>query len=128
MGKQFAPKTPAETTLLMPEDQSAALFDPQSGRLLTTFKKPSEQSWMPSTALFIPDGRHVAIAWLDASIGYYETATGKLLRTYTGHRGEISAMRFLPGEQKLISASDDGTCLIWDVSPKALAEGKKSKD
>ncbi len=82
---------------------------------------------MPSTALFTQDGQHVVIAWIDASIGYYETATGKLLRTYTGHRGEICTMRFLPGEQKLISASDDGTCLIWDVSPKALSAWKEKK-
>jgi hypothetical protein len=36
-------------------------------------------------------------------------------------------MHFLPGEQRLISASDEGTCLIWDVSPKALSAWNEKK-
>ncbi|HQR05366.1 MAG TPA: sigma-70 family RNA polymerase sigma factor [Gemmatales bacterium] len=126
LGNDSAPKTPVATTLQIPEKTMAALFDLPSGKLLGSYKNPNEQSWMPSTALFTHDGQHVVIAWNDASIGFYETATGKLLRTYTGHRGEISAMRFLDGEKRLATASDDGTCLIWDVSLKALSEGKKT--
>lgn len=128
LGKQFAPQTPESSTLAFPEEASAALFNSQTGKFIRAFEMPHKQSWMPSTALFTQDGKHVVIAWNDAAISYYETATGKLLRTYTGHRGDISTLRFIEGEQKLISASDDGTCLIWDVSAKALTEGKKNKD
>jgi hypothetical protein len=47
----------------------------------------------------------------------YETATGGIRRRLAGHRGPVPQVQFTPDGTRLISVSDDGTGLVWDVSP-----------
>lgn len=56
------------------------------------------------------DGRKVPV---DCVIRLWDLATGKLIRTYSGHDSWVSAVAFMPDGKHLISASWDRTIRIW---------------
>ena len=43
-------------------------------------------------------------------------ATQQELGRVKAHRGSISALAFSPDGQRLLSASEDATALVWDVA------------
>ena len=65
-----------------------------------------------------PDGRRIASASLDG-MRLWETASGRLLATPTGHTDRVTACRF--GGDALLSGSRDGALRLWDV--EALSAG-----
>ncbi len=83
---------------------SGLAFSPD-GRLLAAF--PSDQAVLRSGKA--PDPT-------DPTIRVYEIATRRELRRLDGHRGPVSAAAFAPDGRSLISAGDDGTAVVWDVS------------
>lgn len=54
-------------------------------------------------------------------IRIWDLVSGKLLRLLEGHRNIINQLQLFEDERKLISASDDGTVLVWDISGLAPA-------
>jgi WD40 repeat protein len=68
-----------------------------------------------------PDGRRVASASADRSIGVFDVATGEVT-TLTGHDGEVNSVAFSPDGKLLASASDDGMIWIWTLAPQPHRE------
>jgi WD40 repeat protein len=64
-----------------------------------------------------PDGKYLATA-SGAVIFLHEPATGKVVRELRGHLDSVQALAFSADGQKLLSGSDDGTALIWDLRGK----------
>jgi hypothetical protein len=64
---------------------------------------------------FSPDGRTVAVAHRDGTIGLYETATGQLRRILVGHRSHCGAMVFTPDGSRLLTGGGDHSVLVWAV-------------
>jgi hypothetical protein len=62
-----------------------------------------------------PDGRLLATGGYDAKIVLWDAATGKQLRTLSGHNGAIFSLAFSPDGNLLASASADQTIKIWRV-------------
>lgn len=52
----------------------------------------------------------------DKTIKLSEFPSGKHIRTFTGHLGEIIGLTFSPDEKYILSASTDGTTRLWDIS------------
>ncbi len=52
----------------------------------------------------------------DPTIRIWDVATGRELRRLEGHRGSVNAVVFAPHGRTLISAGEDATALVWDVS------------
>jgi WD40 repeat protein len=69
-----------------------------------------------------PDGRTVAGVENDGSILLFEIATGLRRQQLTGHRGQVISLAFTPGGKRLVTASEDSTGLVWDVSLAALTD------
>jgi RNA polymerase sigma factor (sigma-70 family) len=65
--------------------------------------------------LFSPDGRLLASSDRH-DVHVWEVATGKKVRTFSGHRNEIEALSFSGNGRRLASSSWDSTVLIWDLS------------
>ena len=50
----------------------------------------------------------------DATIDIWSLATGQILRTLTGHRGRIVAVRSTRDGEYIISIATDNTLRVWD--------------
>jgi RNA polymerase sigma factor (sigma-70 family) len=71
-----------------------------------------------------PDGRLLAQAGLDGVVRVWETASGREVGQFKGHRGRVATLAFAPDGKTLASGSADTTALIWDVAGlKAGTEG-----
>jgi WD40 repeat protein len=63
---------------------------------------------------FSPDGRLLAVA-SGVGVSVWDLFTKRSVRQFTGHRGTVNAVAFMPDGKALVSASEDGTALIWDL-------------
>jgi hypothetical protein len=71
---------------------------------------------------FSPDGTRLAAAG-GTVIRVWDTE-GKPLFVFRGHLGNVSDLAFAPDGRTLVSTSEDGTALVWDVvTPPAREAG-----
>jgi WD40 repeat protein len=69
---------------------------------------------------FSPGGERLATAGGDKNVKIWEAATGRELRTLTGHTFIVSSVAYSPDGRRLASASWDQTVKVWDS-----ADGKE---
>jgi WD40 repeat protein len=55
----------------------------------------------------------------DQTVRLWEAATGKQVRTFTGHEDWVRSLAWSPDGKRLASGSDDTTLLIWAVGNQA---------
>lgn len=104
-------------------DNTVKLWDAASGRELRTLSESTvyvakqlyERAGSYSVA-FSPDGRTLASGSGDYSIKLWDIASGRELRTLTGHSGIVNSVAFAPDGRTLASASHDHTVKLWDVA------------
>jgi len=113
LGNAFAPEIPANQTLALEQDIGMALVDAQTGQVMQSYASPTEKNWLPCAIRWHDDGKTLATAFSDGTIAIYDRNAAKPRQVIRGHRGGVSCLRFY-GE-KLLSASDDGTCLMWEL-------------
>jgi WD40 repeat protein len=91
------------------------LWDLASGSLRTNLLTEAGQMQQGLAAAFSPDGHMLATASFDI-IRLWDSATGALLGTCTGHKQAVRAVAFAPDGKTLASASDDSTLKLWNVA------------
>jgi WD40 repeat protein len=76
-------------------------------------------------AAFSPDGRTLAAAaYGENGIDLWEVATGQVRRRLPGHQDQVLCLDFSPDGRFLVSGSDDGTALVWDLVTPAPLPGQ----
>jgi WD40 repeat protein len=85
------------------------LWDMVTGREIRTISG--------SGRTFSPDGTQV-VSVLRNTIIITDVASGKEIRTFSGHTGEVTAVVYSPDGTQIISGSGngDGTIRVWDVA------------
>jgi WD40 repeat protein len=70
------------------------------------------------TAAFSANGTRVGLASFEGGdpVRLFDTATGDSLFNLIGHTGLISTLAFSPDGTGMITASHDGTLILWDLS------------
>jgi WD40 repeat protein len=69
-----------------------------------------------------PDGRWIATAdGHRRTVRLWDAATGRVVRTFWGHRDSVNRVAFSPDGKRLVSASSDRSARVWEVKTgKAL--------
>ncbi|MEH1891671.1 MAG: hypothetical protein V7K92_20185 [Nostoc sp.] len=80
--------------------------------------KADNDDWVTSIS-FSPDGRTLAAASRDKTIKLF-SRDGKIIRTFTGHEGEVWGVSFSPDGQAIASASKDKTVKLWSLDGQLL--------
>jgi WD40 repeat protein len=86
-------------------------WDGNSGTATITFE---QQSDMTNTIALSPDSRFLLSGHSD-KILLWHTETGRLLREFTGHTSEVTAISWTPDGQYAVSAGADKRIRIWNV-------------
>ena len=98
--------------------EGIAILDVESGETIQRIELPSTQSEYPwvtllppffsldSTLLFTATGNDI-IVW--------QTSTGQLVRTLSGHAGEVTGLTLSGDGALLVTASKDGTIRLWGI-------------
>lgn len=63
----------------------------------------------------VPFGNKICTGSFDNTAKVWDSVTGKLLSTYTGHDGQVVAISFDPHGVLLGTGSMDCTAKLWDV-------------
>jgi guanine nucleotide-binding protein G(I)/G(S)/G(T) subunit beta-1 len=106
-----------KTTLVSASsDGKLIVWDGPSTNKLAAFTLKS--TWVQCTA-FSGGGSFVAAGGLDNVVSVYnlrapKDAGARAYRELQSHTGYVSALRFI-GERQVLSASGDGTCILWDL-------------
>jgi RNA polymerase sigma factor (sigma-70 family) len=116
------------TLVTASDDQTARLWDTQTGKKIHEFAGPGEVY----AAAFSSDGKRLAISSSDkfdeklvgsnqkGTIRLFDPATGKLVREVATHTRTARCLAFFAGDRQLAVGSYDGGIEAWDV-----ATGKK---
>jgi len=106
-------------------DKTVRLWDVATGREIRTFIGHS--AWVASVA-FSPDGRTALSGSADEhalmrgqqngdnTVRLWDVASGRELRTLTGHSGYVTSVAFSPDGRTVLSGSWDSTVRLWDVA------------
>lgn len=63
----------------------------------------------------VPFGNKVCTGSFDNTAKVWDSVSGKLMSTYTGHEAEVVAISFDPHGVLLATGSMDCTAKLWDV-------------
>ncbi len=102
-----------------PVDPLIHVWDLASGKEVATLAGHEEST---NGLAFSPNGRLLASgsgdyrSSNDATVRVWDLTTARELRRCEGHRGAVNAVAFTPDGRSVISASEDATALVWDVS------------
>ena len=78
---------------------------------ITTLEGPDEIVWLD----WHPKGDNVLAAGAsDSTVWMWHIPSGKVMNVFSGHTAAVSCGQFSPDGRRLITASDDGSLIVWD--------------
>ena len=89
------------------------LWDVATRDQIATLTGHTNGVWAVSFSL---DGNMLATGWQDGVVKLWDVATRDQIATLEGHTDQIESLSFAP-DGTLASGSEDGTVLLWDMSP-----------
>ena len=102
---------------------SIKLWEVATGKEIRTFesKKTTSWGWIPLGSVesisFSPDGRYaLSLSFNNREMMLWDVATGKGIRTFTGHSGVVASVAFSPDGRYALSGSRDRTIKLWDIA------------
>src|SRR5205823_4448228 len=93
-------------------DRFVRVFSLSSERL----RYDLEQRGRVTSAVFSPKGLVLATTGVDRRAYLWDTRSGTLLHSLSGHRGPVVSASFSLRGSLLVTASKDGTALVWTVA------------
>jgi len=94
--------------------QKIVLVEVDSGNVVRQIGIPGRRVGQGQMA-FSPDGAVLAVSEATGGITFWSVRSGQKLAERNGHRGYVTAMKFLPGGKAMLTASSDSTAILWDL-------------
>lgn len=98
-------------------DGTVRVWEVATGMQRQQFAEEGEHSiWIGTQFVaFNPDGRTVTTcAMVEPVAKVWDLSTGRLHKTLGGHRGMVGAVDFSADGRRLVTGSQDTTCLVWN--------------
>lgn len=97
------------------EDNKVALYEGPPFQFMCT--KTEHQKYV-QVVRFSPNGEHFASGGFDGKVFVYDGKTGEVVREIgsPAHKGGVYGVSWSPDSSKILSASGDKTCKIWQVA------------
>ncbi len=73
-----------------------------------------------SSAVYSPDQEYILTGGWDQTARLWDVATGRQIRTFSGHEGWVVKANFSPDGKLAVTASMDNTARIWEVATGRL--------
>jgi WD40 repeat protein len=110
----FAPRGDQVAAVTEGESKKGQLWvwDVATGRQITSATGPDR---LLSLA-FTPDGTAVATGGWNGTVNLWNPATGRILRSFSGHSTPVRGLAFLPDGRMLAAGASDGRVILWDVA------------
>jgi RNA polymerase sigma factor (sigma-70 family) len=103
-------------------EKRIAIYELATGRLLHQWNDSGIQSSFYEALTFSDDGRLLASS--DGPVVHlWEALTGTKLRSFEGHRADVTSVGFDGDGRRLVSAAMDHTVVVWDLTGR-LHDGK----
>lgn len=102
------------------KDGIVKLWNAQTGVLEQVIAVTAD-SWIYGMT-FSPDGNAIATANADKTVKIIDRASGKLLKTLSGHTAEAYALTYSPDGKNIVSASRDNTLKLWNAETLTFNE------
>jgi WD40 repeat protein/DNA-binding winged helix-turn-helix (wHTH) protein len=99
------------------DDQTARLWDANSGHLLITLKGHTGRMW---SAAFSADGRYIVTASWDHTARLWNAGDGRLLAILRGHSDKVQTAAFSPDGLRIVTSSWDHTARLWNSADGKL--------
>ncbi len=99
-------------------DASTRVWDPATGEVVVSFD-PGDVSYLYADVAWSPSGDQVAtIRSSLGSVTVVDVETGVEVLTLAGHTGKVMNLDWSPTGPLIVTASEDNTARVWDVSPR----------
>jgi hypothetical protein len=69
-----------------------------------------------TSVAFSPDGKQAISGSNDKTLKLWDAATGRVIRTFSGHSDFVASVAFSPDGKQVISGSNDKTLKLWDIA------------
>lgn len=121
LGSVWPPVMPAEKPGIFVFRKRAALFGhnaPEWEELPVEAKEKyaDEEYGKVTSVALAPDGRTAVAGCTDSNLRVWDTDTGKLLRTLTGHEAGVNGLDISPDGKKVVSVGDDKKLVVQFIS------------
>ena len=94
------------------DDNTIRIWNAYDYSLLRTFKtiKPETR------VIFTPDSKQLVAGGVDSTVKFLDLNTGAVLNSFKKHKGTITGLAFLPGNERfLFSSATDSMVYKWDM-------------
>ena len=105
-------------------DNTVRLWDLQGKSTLPPFVGVG----LPEQAVFSPDGRSLAVRGDSDTVVIWNLSNPSTPTVLSGHTLPITALRFSPDSQRVLTASEDRTARVWDRQGHELFTLRGSSD
>jgi len=107
----------ATTVATVHEDNSVRLWKATDGKMVRRFL--IEDGPLRCVALS-HDGKLLLTGGNDHKARSRRTGDGQIIGVFTGHSAAVNSVAFSSGAARVLTASDDGTVILWDASSGAV--------
>ena len=98
----------------MVSERNMKYFDIKSGENIKTYE--GQRYYFGAPVLFTSNGKYILTCNRNYEILFMDLSSGKTIRKFSGHNGQIKSLSFSPDEKYFVSSANDFKVKFWNLS------------